>query len=44
MGNLEFSPDKVRKEKIVIAIIVIGLIIVIFVFSIVFSLINARIW
>ncbi len=40
MGNLEFSPDEVRKEKIVKVIIVIGLVVAIFVFSIIFSLFN----
>ena len=40
MGNLEFSPDKVRKEKIVKVIVVICIVVAIFVFSIIFSLFN----
>ena len=32
MGNLEFSPDKVRKEKIVKVIVVICIVVAIFVF------------
>ena len=44
MGNLEFSPDKVREERIIKILIVIGIIVVIFIFSVIFSLTNVRIW
>ena len=43
MGNLEFSPDKVREERIIKILIVIGIIVVIFIFSVIFSLTNVRI-
>ena len=43
MENLEFSPDKVRKERIIKILIVIGIIVVIFIFSVIFSLTNVRI-